>query len=186
MGTRSSGLHAFGAELFADLNQRFDIVGFDPRGTGQSSNPIDCRVNQETEGLYAQPFTTPYNLDVGAWRARARGYVEACLRNNRGIFRYASTADVARDMDLLRAAVGDAKLTYLGFSYGTFLGATYASLFPHNYRALVLDGAIDPDAYINRPTETLRVQSAGFERGLDRFFQACAADQATCLRLRRK
>jgi pimeloyl-ACP methyl ester carboxylesterase len=181
-GDAVGALHAFGAFLFAELNQRFDIVGFDPRGTGQSSNAIDCHVNQETEGLYAQPFTTPYNLDLGQWRARARGYAEACLReNSRALLRFASTADVARDMDLLRAAVGDAKLSYLGFSYGTFLGATYASLFPNNYRALVLDGALDPNAYINYPTESLRAQSAGYERGLDRFFEACAADQAACL-----
>jgi pimeloyl-ACP methyl ester carboxylesterase len=83
-------------------------------------------------------------------------------------------------MDLLREAVGDKKLTYLGYSYGTFLGATYARLFPDNYRALVLDGALDADEYINRPLDSLREQSAGFERALDRFFQACAAQQDVC------
>jgi pimeloyl-ACP methyl ester carboxylesterase len=179
-GTAVDSLQAFGALLFESLNERFDIVGFDPRGVGQSESPIDCQVNQETQGIYAQPFTTPQRLQ--GFVARAHNYVDACVRNNsETTLRYASTANVARDMDALRAAVGDAKLSYLGFSYGTFLGATYASLFPANYRAIVLDGALDADQYINRPSEHLLVQTAGFERALDHFFQACAANQVACL-----
>jgi pimeloyl-ACP methyl ester carboxylesterase len=180
-GDAVASLQDFGADLFASLNDRFDIVGFDPRGTGQTESAIDCRVDQERLGLYAQPFTTPENLDVKAWRARAERYVDLCVRRNRSILPYVSTASVARDMDLLREAVGDRKLTYLGYSYGTFLGATYARLFPDNYRALVLDGAIDADEYINRPTQNLQGQSAALERELGRFFQACAADQEACL-----
>jgi pimeloyl-ACP methyl ester carboxylesterase len=178
-GAAVDTLHAFGALLFGSLNERFDIVGFDPRGVGQSESPIDCHVNQETEGIYAQPFTTPQRLP--GFVARARSLVNACVRNNsETTLRSASTANGARDMDALRAAVGDAKLSYLGFSFGTFLGATYASLFPENYRALVLDGALDAAQYINRPSEHLLVQTAAFERALDRFFEACAADQAAC------
>ena len=179
-GTAVDSLHAFGAFLFESLNERFDIVGFDPRGVGQSESPIDCQVNQETQGVYAQPFTTPERLQ--GFVTRARDLVDACVRNNsETTLRHASTANGARDLDALRAAVGDAKLSYLGFSFGTFLGATYASLFPGNYRALVLDGALDADGYINRPSEHLLVQTAGFERALDRFFEACAANQAACL-----
>ncbi|HMI88712.1 MAG TPA: alpha/beta hydrolase [Polyangiaceae bacterium] len=179
-GTAVDSLQAFGALLFESLNERFDIVGFDPRGVGQSESPIDCQLNQETQGIYAQPFTTPERLQ--GFAARARNLVDACVRNNsETTLRYASTANGARDMDTLRAAVGDAKLSYLGFSFGTFLGATYASLFPGNYRALVLDGALDADQYINRPSEHLLVQTAGFERALDRFFEACAANQTACL-----
>ncbi|HKP19079.1 MAG TPA: alpha/beta hydrolase [Gaiellaceae bacterium] len=96
------------------------------------------------------------------------------------MLRYLSTANVARDMDQIRAAMGDSKLNYFGFSYGTFLGSTYASLFPNHYRAMVLDGPVDADAYANRPTDNLREQSAGFERALGRFFQACAANQTAC------
>jgi pimeloyl-ACP methyl ester carboxylesterase len=178
-GTAVDIVQAYGALLFETLNERFDIVGFDPRGVGQSENPVDCKVNQETQGIYAQPFTTPQRLQ--GFVARARNYVDACLRTNTDALKYASTANVARDMDVLRAAVGDAKLTYFGFSYGTFLGTTYASLFPANYRALVLDGPIDADQYINHPSENLRSQTAAFERALDRFFQACAANQTACL-----
>jgi pimeloyl-ACP methyl ester carboxylesterase len=83
-------------------------------------------------------------------------------------------------MDLLRAAVGDERLTYLGFSYGTFLGATYASLFPDRYRALVLDGALDADEYVNDPISNIAAQTAGFEQALARFTEACAVDQVSC------
>jgi pimeloyl-ACP methyl ester carboxylesterase len=83
-------------------------------------------------------------------------------------------------MDGIRAAMGDKKLNYFGFSYGTFLGATYSSLFPDNYRAMVLDGPLDPKQYINNPQAGLREQTAGFERALGRFFQACAFYQADC------
>jgi pimeloyl-ACP methyl ester carboxylesterase len=180
-GDAVATLQAIGKDLFASLNERFDIVGFDPRGTGESESAINCKVNQETLGLYAQPFTTPENLNVRVWIARAQRLVNACVSRNRSILPYVATASVARDMDLLRRAVGDRKLSYLGFSYGTFLGATYASLFPTRYRAPVLDGALDADQYINRPMESLLQQSAGFERALGRFFQACAANQEACL-----
>lgn len=179
-GTTNDTLRAIGKDLFAGLTDRFDLVGFDPRGVGESSPSIDCKVNQETEGLYAQPFTTPENLVVADWVERARRYADRCRELNADILPYVSTANVARDMDRLREAVGDRKLNYLGFSYGTFLGATYESLFPRRYRALVLDGALDADQYINRPTEGLFEQTQGFERALGRFFQACAAHKDVC------
>jgi pimeloyl-ACP methyl ester carboxylesterase len=173
---------ATGDSLWANLNERFDIVAFDPRGTGLNEPAIDCKANQKTEGVYGVPFVTPENLDPQALIARDQGYVDKCLRNNDwDVLRYATTANVARDMDRLRAAVGDEQLSYLGFSYGTFLGATYESLYPERYRALVLDGALDADEYINQPMDNLLAQSAGFERAIGRFFQACAADQAACL-----
>jgi pimeloyl-ACP methyl ester carboxylesterase len=180
-GGAVAALQGFGAEAFAALNERFDLVGFDPRGTGQSEGPIDCHVDQESEGLYARPFVTPLNLDVDFWTGRARDYVDACVSENADVLSVAATANVARDMELLRAALGAEKLSYLGFSYGTFLGATYATLFPHGYRALVLDGALDADAYINRPSEALRAQTAGFERALARFLEACAGNPAACV-----
>jgi pimeloyl-ACP methyl ester carboxylesterase len=179
-GDAVASLHAFGADLLSSLNERFDLVGFDPRGVGESKPAIDCHANQETEGIYSKPFATPFNLDTRAFFGKVLGYQQKCLRANRDVFPYVSTANVARDMDLLRAAVGDQKLNYLGYSYGTFLGATYASLFPHRYRALVLDGPLDPNQYMNKPEAALREQSAGFERAIGRFLQACAADQAAC------
>jgi pimeloyl-ACP methyl ester carboxylesterase len=166
--------------LWHALNQHFDIIGFDPRGVGQSTPGIDCHVNQETDGIYSQPFTTPFNLDENALVVKVQRYIKACQRANGDILSHVSTANVARDMDQIRGLLGESKLNYLGFSYGTFLGATYANLFPKNYRAMVLDGPIDATAYINKPWRDLADQTAGFERALNRFFQACAGNQTAC------
>jgi pimeloyl-ACP methyl ester carboxylesterase len=173
-------LQGAGAGLFADLNARFDIVSFAPRGVAPSTPAIDCQVDQETQGIYSTPVPTPLDIDVDAYVAKVQGYVDACVANNGEILEHVSTANVARDMDALRAAVGDERLTYLGFSYGTFLGATYASMFPDRQRALVLDGALDADEYINDPLSEIAAQTAGFETALARFTEACAVDQVAC------
>jgi pimeloyl-ACP methyl ester carboxylesterase len=157
------------------LNERFDIVGLDPRG----SATLDCMANQETEGVYSKPFLTPDTLDLSALIHKDTRYIGRCIRNNDNL-EYLSTANTARDMNAVRAAVGDRKMSYLGFSYGTFLGATIQSLFPGRTRAVVLDGAVDADQYINDPLDSLDEQSAGFERAISRFFIACAADQVAC------
>jgi pimeloyl-ACP methyl ester carboxylesterase len=162
------------------LNEHFDIVGFDPRGVGQSTPGVDCKVDQEKEGIYSQPFTTPFTLDVKALLRKDKSYIRSCLRENGPILSHLSTANVARDMDALRKLLGERRINYFGYSYGTFLGATYASLFPNRYRSMVLDGPIDANGYINKPWRDLSEQSAGFERGLRRFFQACARDQVAC------
>src|SRR4051795_3624169 len=114
-----------------------------PRGVGQSSPSIDCKVNQETTGIYSEPFITPFNLDMRALLRKDTSYIARCIALNDGILAHVSTANVARDMDLLRRSLGEQRINYLGFSYGTFLGATYAALFPKNYRAMVLDGPVD-------------------------------------------
>jgi pimeloyl-ACP methyl ester carboxylesterase len=173
-------VEALGADLFPALNEHFDIIGMDPRGVGESQPSIDCHANQETEGFYSEPFQTPEIVSFGALVKKDKGYIQKCLDNNKGILPYVTTANVARDMDGLREAVGDDKLTYLGFSYGTYLGATYASLFPNRYRALVLDGPVDATNYANHPSNGLLEQTAGFERELGRFLQACAVDQVAC------
>jgi pimeloyl-ACP methyl ester carboxylesterase len=180
-GTQVDFLQTGGSALFDAINEHYDIVGFDPRGVGQSTPSIDCNVNQETQGLSSQPFTTPFNLDVPALLAKDRRYLNRCDALNGDILAHVGTADVARDMDVLRAAVGDKKLTYLGFSYGTFLGATYAALFPNGFRSLVLDGPLDADEYLSDPVKGSNEQTSAFERELGRFFQACANNQAACL-----
>jgi pimeloyl-ACP methyl ester carboxylesterase len=175
-------LQAGGAALYFDaLNARYDIVGWDPRGTGQSSQAIDCKVNQETQGPSSQPFPTPFNVDLPSLLAKDQRYLRRCVALNGGeILSHASTADTARDLDVLRKAVGDQKLTYLGFSYGTFLGTTYAALFPNKFRALVLDGPLDADEYLSDPLKGSNQQTAAFEREVGRFFRACAANQTGC------
>jgi pimeloyl-ACP methyl ester carboxylesterase len=179
-GSAADIFEAGGADVFPALNARFDIIAMDPRGVGQSRPSIDCKASQETEGLYGQPFTTPDNLDGLALAARDRRYIGRCVTLNRDVLPYVSTASVARDVDLIRRALGERRITYVGFSYGTFLGATYASLFPDNYRAMVLDGPVDAGAYVNDPLSNLSAQSSGFERALGRFMQACARDQGAC------
>ena len=179
-GSAADAFEAQGAALFPGLNERFDIIAMDPRGVGQSRPSIDCEANQETEGLYAQPFPRPFNLDIGALVANDRGYIRRCLTRNSGVLPYVSTENVARDIDLIRQALGERQITYFGFSYGTVLGATYASLFPSGYRAMVLDGPVDATAYINDPLRIMSAQSSGVERALGRFLQACARDQVAC------
>jgi pimeloyl-ACP methyl ester carboxylesterase len=174
-------LQGGGVALFDALNERYDIVGFDPRGVGLSSPSIDCKVNQETQGPNSQPFPTPFNLDLPGLLAKDQRYLRRCASLNGEILSHVSTADTARDMDVLRKAVGDQKLSYLGFSYGTFLGSTYAALFPNRFRALVLDGPIDADEYLSDPLKGSNEQTAAFERELSRFFRACAANQAACV-----
>ena len=178
-GEAVSTTQRIGAILFGAFHPRFDIVAFDPRGVGQSSEAIDCKANQETEGIYSQPYATP-DSDLGAYLQRVRGYTNRCKSLNAGILPYVSTANVATDMDQLRQAVGDKKLTYFGFSYGTYLGSTYASLFPNKTRAIVLDGAVDVEQYANDPMGGLIAQTAAFERALDRYAAACDKAGSYC------
>jgi pimeloyl-ACP methyl ester carboxylesterase len=179
-GSSVDYLQAVGAGVFESLNQHFDIVGFDPRGVGQSTPAIDCQANEETQGIYSVPVPTPLDIDVETYVAKAQSYVDACLDNNGEILEHVSTANVARDMDALRAALGEEQISYLGYSYGTFLGATYASLFPDRYRAMTLDGPVDAEEYVNDPLSNLAAQTAAFEVALGRFFEACAIDQVAC------
>ena len=138
---------------------------------------IDCEVDQEFEGLYSKPFWTPENLDSATWISKSHALVNSCLANNGAMLEHVNTADVARDMDYIRGLLGVQRLNHFGFSYGTYLGATYATLFPQRYRSMVLDGALNPDQYANDPTAGLRSQSQGFEVALGRFFQTCSANR---------
>jgi pimeloyl-ACP methyl ester carboxylesterase len=176
-GPGASGValvRAYAGSAFAALNRRFDLVGFDPRGVGGSDPSVRCLTDAEAKTQFSAPFVRPESLDVPALRLWASAWVDKCVARNHRILPYLSTANAARDLDGLRAAVGDPKLTYLGFSYGTLLGATYATLFPRRVRALALDGAVDADLWMHRPLEATREQVARFERELQRFFVACA------------
>lgn len=167
---RTSARTAFSPTVRA----RFDIVGFDPRGVGASS-PVRCLTGAQFDAYYAVDTTpdTPAerkNLDL-AQRAFARG----CQANSGRILPHVGTPDAARDMDVLRAALGERRLTYLGFSYGTYLGATYADLFPARVRAMVLDGALDPT---KDAEEVASGQGDGFGAAFTSFLRDCfnAAD----------
>ena len=112
--------------------------------------------------------------------AADRHYLQRCQRLNPGVLPYVSTANVARDMDQLRQAVGDRRLSYLGLSYGSHLGATYGAMFPDSYRALALEGPVDLVQYSRDPVSVMAATSAALERAKGRFLQACAADPGSC------
>lgn len=156
----------------AAVRARFDIVGFDPRGTG-ASDPVTCLSGPQQDTLYAAP---PYPTSAAQTRevvALAQGLGAACLARTGDELRHLGTPEVARDLDALRVALGEQQLTYLGYSYGTYLGAAYARLFPTHIRAFVLDGAIDPT---QTGTEMLAGQAGGFEGAFDAFAAWCAGN----------
>ena len=156
------------------IRDRFDIVGWDPRGTGGSA-PIDCVA--DLDRYFAEPDPSP---DTSAENQllvdRAQEFDDACEKADGPMLSHISTVETANDLDRVRTALGEETITYMGFSYGSELGATYATLFPTHIRAMVLDGAIDPDL---DGIETARAQAIGAERALDSFLADCSAHR-TC------
>lgn len=165
--------------VFFEVFSRFDVVGFDQRGLGASRPAVvDC--GDDPGYVYRTPILRPPTVDKHEFLADTRAYTRNCRALNRGILPHLSTANVARDLDLLRAAVGDEGLNYLGISYGTVIGATYASLFPGRARALVLDSALDVQDYYDDPLTVIWERAQGHEDALVRFLDACAAHQDRC------
>jgi pimeloyl-ACP methyl ester carboxylesterase len=162
--------------LPAEVINNFDIVGFDPRGVGRSS-PIKCISDDDldaTFGYEPDPADQPEFDGLVALNRRISQNCGARYDNKLQLY---STEQAARDMDAIRAAVGDPKMTYLGYSYGTLLGATYAQLFPDHIRALVLDGAVDPRQDAIASSEG---QAKGFELAFGNFTRWCADNGSRC------
>jgi pimeloyl-ACP methyl ester carboxylesterase len=158
-----------------ELLDHYDVVGFDPRGVGEST-PIACGTGEEMDAFYVEDPDITSQADVDAARDQAAAFAAQCRELSGPVIEHMGTASVARDMDLIRAVVGDEQLNYLGFSYGTQLGATYAQLFPDNVGRMVLDGAVD----FLLPSEELSAgQAQGFERSLTNFIQWCL-DESDC------
>ncbi len=181
----------FAPALTPELHQRFDIVGFDPRGVG-ASTPLRCftdpRQAEEFAGVIGDfPRTTTERARHKAAVARLTGL---CERNAGPLGKHLSTANTARDLDRLRAAIGEPKLRYYGLSYGTYLGEVYANLFPNRAGALALDAVDDPVNWTSgyRPAQAripMSTRLGGYrdaERALDSFFTACAADTRCAFR----
>jgi pimeloyl-ACP methyl ester carboxylesterase len=179
-GASGMSLVASLASSLADsaLSQRFDLVGFDPRGVGASTPAIDCLTDADWAVERADLDVDPSPAGVAQTEAENKLYAQRCAQRSGGndVLANVGTRDAAKDMDVLRAALGDPKLTYLGYSYGTFLGSTYAEEFPRNVRAMVLDGAVDPT---ESPTDRNVGQYAGFQKAFDAYAADCAKNP-TC------
>ncbi|MEY2554823.1 MAG: hypothetical protein QOC57_2683 [Ilumatobacteraceae bacterium] len=166
--------------VFAELNfgqallDHFDIVGWDPRGTGASTPAIDC--TDDYDHFFATGDITP---DDPAARQQlvdlSKELTTDCVDKNGAYYQYTGTNNAARDMDAIRSALGETTISYLGFSYGSELGATWATLFPSTVRAAVLDGAVDPTA---GEEERDLQQIKGFEDSLTTFLAQCSADSS--------
>ena len=173
-GPGSSGVdYAYNAEFYFDpeVLDRYDIVGFDPRGVNRSA-PIRCLNDEETDAAYAADAKPDNDAELAQAIADAKDFVDKCQSSNKYLNHY-STAESARDMDILRAALGDKKLNYLGKSYGTYLGTLYAQFFPDKVGRMVLDGAVDPNISILAQNIS---QAKGFDDALAAFITDCAKE----------
>ncbi len=153
--------------LGTSITQRFDIVGFDPRGVSRST-PIVCH---DTILDYTGMDPAPQTLtDFHAYVDAAEQFADDCMDRHADLIPHLGTKNAARDMDRIREALGEDELNYVGYSYGTRLGAVYADLFPERVRAFVLDGAVDLSL---SPQESALGQARGFERALRNFIEDC-------------
>jgi pimeloyl-ACP methyl ester carboxylesterase len=164
-------LRQLAGELPDELRARFDVVGFDPRGTGDTL-PVKCEDN--LDGVFHLDYSPDTPAERGQLNSGLQQLAQSCAQRSGEVLPYVSSESTVRDMDRIRGAVGDKKLTYVGYSYGTYLGTRYAKLFPKKVRALVLDGAVDPS--LSR-FELLLDQAKGFEHNLDGFFDRCSQDR---------
>ena len=162
--------------LPSEITDQFDIIGFDPRGVGRS-DPIKCISDTDQDASFAATPDPVSQQAFDAYVALNKKIATGCGAKYGDKLVTFSTVQAAKDMDAIRTAVGDEKMTYLGFSYGTLLGATYAQEFPTNIRALVLDGAVDPTQSYVQGSES---QAKGFERAFTNFSNWCKATPAKC------
>ena len=158
-----------------ELRSAFDIVGFDPRGTGES-DPVDCISDGDLDAFVAAD-PDPDNPEEGQQLQQSyESFHEGCVQNSDSLINHVTTVEAARDMDVLRAALGQSQMLYFGASYGTKLGATYADLFPDKVGRMVLDGAVD----LSIDSRQLSLEQAGgFEVALRSYVQNCV-DEGDC------
>ena len=184
-GPGASGVDSVGAmatTTFAGVQKAYDIIGFDPRGVG-SSTAITCSTDAEAKAMEGvspvdgagAPVAFEKRAAVMSERFKQLGADCASRTKPTELLDHVDTVSVARDLDVLRALSGDQKLNYTGFSYGTYLGATYAELFPANTGRLVLDGALDPSLSYS---ERRQGQALGFERALRNYVAWCQSGQS--------
>jgi pimeloyl-ACP methyl ester carboxylesterase len=151
------------------VRANYDIVGFDPRGVKRSA-PVTCLTDPERDAYGAKIYALNSDAGLAAALADNKVIADKCIEKTGPLLGHVDTVSAAKDMDILRAAVNDTKLNYLGYSYGTFLGSTYASLFPDNVGRMVLDGALDPSITYEELTSG---QAKAFEKALRAYVQRC-------------
>lgn len=152
-----------------DVRERYDIVGFDPRGVG-ASTPIDCVTDEELDELVAMDGAPSDDAEVAQLRMQFQEFAAGCEADAGELLPHIGTVNVARDMDVLRAVLGDESLNYLGKSYGTYIGAIYAEQFPERVGRLVLDGAVNPSL---TGDEFALGQARGVETALTAYLEWC-------------
>ena len=170
-----------------DVQDRFDLIGMDPRGINQSTN-TECFPNMKIlqRRLAALAIGFPMTAaETDEYLAATRAIGKACSTKGKKMASSVSTAQVARDMDVIRRALGDEQLSFLGFSYGSFLGQTYANMFPDKVRAVAIDGVLDPLAWVGTPQSeipvSVRLQAAvGSDRAFTELLERCEANPEAC------
>jgi len=171
--------------VIAQLNQKFDLVGIDPRGVGSALPAVQCQSDAEKDATRAVDVRSRSQADVDAANRTTKKIVAECVANTgkaqgvdgRTFLANIGTRDVARDLDVLRAVLGDTKLTYAGFSYGTRIGWEYAEQFPGNVRAILFDGDVSP---LEDPASHALGQQNGFQHAFADFAAWCAQKSQAC------
>jgi pimeloyl-ACP methyl ester carboxylesterase len=158
----------------SSLLRKFDVIGWDPRGVGEST-PVKCLDTAQLDAMIAADGSPDTPAEIADVEKQSKTFAAGCQQRSGELLPHVNTKDAARDLDVLRGIVGDPQLYYLGMSYGTFLGATYAELFPKNVGRLVLDGAMDPSI---TSEQMAMAQAKGFDKALDAFAEDCA--QRSC------
>jgi len=176
--TNPGGPGASGIELLraandvfpSEIRSAFDLVSWDPRGVG-ASTPVRCL--DDLDAFFAVDRDPDSAAAVAANVSAAHAFVDACKKNSGNLLPYLSTASTVRDLDTIRAAMGEQQISFVGFSYGTYIGALYADRFPKRVRAMVLDGVVDP---ARSYADTAIDQARSFDDDLNAFFRHCRSD----------
>ncbi|AXK31551.1 alpha/beta hydrolase [Streptomyces armeniacus] len=174
-GSGVTALPAFGTG-YDKLRARYDLVSFDPRGVGRSAG-VTCLDDRSLDAYFAADWTPDTKAEERRLLSRQQRFADGCERHSGRVLPHIGTLDAARDMDLMRHVLGDRKLHYFGFSYGTELGAVYAHLFPRRVGRAVFDAVVDP---AKSPEESALGQVKGFQLALGNYLADCAEKGADC------
>ncbi|MGY4543189.1 pimeloyl-ACP methyl ester carboxylesterase [Arthrobacter sp. UYNi723] len=169
---------AAGTHFSQSVRANYDVVGFDPRGVERSA-PVKCMTDAERDASRAKVYALETDAGLAAALADNKAIAAQCAAQTGPVLGHVDTVSAAKDLDILRAVVNDSKLNYLGFSYGTFLGSTYASLFPDNVGRMVLDGALDPSISNEELTSG---QAVAFEKAIRAYVASCQQESSCPLR----